>query len=414
MKIFVVSWFYPPVTTSEALVTYKLFANSKNEYYLCSALNNSWSYNSESKLESKNVHVYPFKVENFDEFEEKAFEKYLELSKKIKFDMIMTRSMPPEPQKVGLRIRKINKDIPWVVSLADPIGNNPYETIYPLLQNNRRIIRNCYWLFPQFTVNHLTKLSRNPYTKKLSKLNKLQEEVINKADAVIVPTKEQGEYIFHNKEKFAKKCIVVPHSYDLSLYPKASSKKNDKFTFAFIGHTDQLRSIEPLIKSIKVLKDINPDFVSKIKIRLIGNFPDYIKNMVYVYFLQDVILFEGTVNYFESLKIMQESDCLIHVDADFPNLKNGSIFFAAKITDYLGARKPILGITNPRCPAGRIITSTGGVCSSTNNLDLANTIKKIVEKGLTLNLDEAEKYNSKNVAKMYDAEMERIVNEKTK
>lgn len=412
MKIFVVSWFYPPVTTSEALVTYKLFANSKNEYYVCSALNNSWSYNNETKLESKNIHHFPFKVDNFDDFENLCIEKYKELIKTVKFDAIMTRSMPPESQNVGLKIKEMDNKIPWIASLADPIGNNPYETIYPLLYNKNRIVRNMYWLFPQFAVNNLTKLSKNPYTRKLSSLNKLQDDVINLSDAIIVPTEEQGEYIFHNEKKYKEKCIVVPHSYDLSLYPKVDAKKNDKFTFAFIGHTDNLRSIESFIRALKIIKDINPLFLEKIHLRLIGNIPSDIRNMIYVYFLQDVVSLEGTVNYFESLKIMQESDCLVHIDADFPNLKNGSIFFAAKITDYLGARKPILGLTNPKCPAGRIITSTGGICCNKIPMDVAETIIKIVENGLTLNVEEAEKYNSKNVAKFYDDELERIIREK--
>ena len=43
MKIFVISWFYMPVTTSEALVTYKLLSKSKNEYVIVSAKSNKWS-----------------------------------------------------------------------------------------------------------------------------------------------------------------------------------------------------------------------------------------------------------------------------------------------------------------------------------------------------------------------------------
>ena len=61
MKIFVASWFYPPVTTSEALVTYKLFSNSKHEYYVCSASSKQWSYNNETELKSENVKQFVWK-----------------------------------------------------------------------------------------------------------------------------------------------------------------------------------------------------------------------------------------------------------------------------------------------------------------------------------------------------------------
>ena len=58
MKIFVASWFYPPVTTSEALVTYKLFSNSKHEYYVCSASSKQWSYNSDTELKEETNYNY--------------------------------------------------------------------------------------------------------------------------------------------------------------------------------------------------------------------------------------------------------------------------------------------------------------------------------------------------------------------
>lgn len=208
---------------------------------------------------------------------------------------------------------------------------------------------------------------------------------------------------------YKEKCMVVPHSYDLKLYPKVSNHKNDKYTFAFIGHSDDLRSVEPIIRGVKLIKDINPEVAKKIKIRLIGNIPNKIKNMIYVYFLNDIISVEGTCDYYESLKIMKQSDCLIHIDADFPMLKNGSIFFAAKIVDYLGAGKPIFGITNPQCPAGKIICDTGGICCSKKPIDVATTIVSILNNPLHLIKKSAEKYNVVNVAKNYDEELERRI-----
>ena len=34
-KILVISWFYPPINSSEGLVTYKLLRNSKLQYDVC-------------------------------------------------------------------------------------------------------------------------------------------------------------------------------------------------------------------------------------------------------------------------------------------------------------------------------------------------------------------------------------------
>ena len=100
---------------------------------------NKWSYKTDSKLESKNIKQYIFDTSDFNTFVEKSFEKFKELSKTEKFDAIMTRSLPPESQFVGLKIKEINKDIPWIVSLGDPIANNPYETKPYLLEKSDNI-----------------------------------------------------------------------------------------------------------------------------------------------------------------------------------------------------------------------------------------------------------------------------------
>ena len=412
MKIFVVSWFYPPVTTSEAFVTYKLLSNSKNEYYLCSASSSRWSYNSKSELESDNIKHYTIDTDDFDEFNERTVEIYKKLSKKIKFDAIMTRSMPVEPQKAGFEIKKFDKDIPWIVSLADPIGNNPYETLYPLYKNRHGLVRRIYRYAPNFCLSFACNFVRSKETRRLSAINRFQNKLVKKANLIIVPTKEQGEFIVRDKQVYNEKCLVVPHSYSKELYAKRISK-NDKFVFSFIGQSDAFRSIEPVVKAIKLIKDIRPEFLDKIKVRLIGNIPNRVKNMIYVYFLQDVFSIEGSVNYFDSLKAMQESDCLIHIDALFPNLPNDSIFFAAKIADYMGAGKPILGITNPASPAGKMIKNAGGVVTKGEQLDLAKKIMEIVDNPPKVNEEYCKKFEAKAVAKVYDSEIERrIKNEK--
>lgn len=407
MKIFVASWFYVPVTTSEALVTYKLLASSENEYVVCSAKSNKWSYKKDSELKSDNIRQIIIDTDDFDEFVEKAVETYKKLTKTEKFDAIMTRSLPPESQYVGFKIREMDKDIPWIASLADPIANNPYETTFYLLQNRHKIVRKMYFHMPHFFLDKVCPLIKKPVIQQMSKLNKLEKRVLNEADIIITPTDAQAEYIMYNEEIRNKKSLVVPHSYDKRLYQEVENKKNDKFTFTFIGQSDNYRSVEPIVRAINMLKDINPDILNKIKIRLVGNIPSKIKDMTYVYFLQDIISIEEPCDYFESLKIMQESDCLIHIDAWFDILKNGSIFFAAKIADYLGAGKPILGITDAKCPAGKIITASGGNCCSSSSYDVAKNIVKIVNNNPTLNKEEAEKYSSVNVAKVFDEELRR-------
>jgi len=52
---------------------------------------------------------------------------------------------------------------------------------------------------------------------------------------------------------------------------------------------------------------------------------------------------------------MREADLLLHIDAP----AGESVFLASKLVDYIGARRPILGIT-PRGTAHRLIGALGG------------------------------------------------------
>ena len=408
-KIFVVSWFFVPITTSESLVTYKLLANSKNEYYVCYAKSNKWSYKINSKLESENIKTFAIDTEDFDDFNNEVFNIYKKLSKEIKFDAIMTRSLLPESQYVGIKIHEMDKDIPWIISLNDPIANNPYETYVYFLQNRHRIVRDFYLNAPHFFLNKIAPLINRPSFKKLAELYKLETRVINEADLVLTPCLEQAKFIMYDKELFDKKSLIVPHSYESSFYKKNVKRDDDKFVFSFIGHSDNLRSLIPVVKAVNILKDINPNILKKIKVKFVGNVPQEVEDMIYVFFLQNVFSIEKPCDYFESLKLMQSSDCLIHVDAKFFHLENGSIFFAAKIADYLGAKKPILGITNKNCPAGKIIEKCGGICCNDDPYDIAKNMVYIVENEIKINEEEAQKYDAKIVSKNFDDELDRRI-----
>ena len=407
MKFFVASWFYVPVTTSEALVTYKLLASSEHEYVVCSAKSNKWSYKKESEMTSPNIRQYIIDTDDFDEFVKKAVDTYKELSKTEKFDAIMTRSLPPESQYVGFEIRKFDPDVKWIASLADPIGNNPYETRFYFLENRHKLVRKLYLHAPHFFLDKIAPLIKKPAFQKLSQLNKLEKRVLREADVIITPTDAQAAYIMHDPDLLERKSLVVPHSYDERFYSQEAFAPNDKFTFTFIGQSDNYRSVEPIIRAVLLLKDVNPDILKKIRVRLVGNIPANIKNMTYVFFLQDVISIEPPCDYFQSLQIMQQSDCLMHIDAPFDTLPNGSIFFAAKIADYLGAKKKILGLTNRMSPAGQIITTCGGLCCAPSAYDVAKSMVSILNGAGQFNAEEAQKYASANVAKEYDENLKR-------
>ena len=100
-RILVVSWFYPPINSSEGLVTYKLLRNSSMQYDVCMQEgNDSWSYGKNEMLpESEHVHKIAIPGDSLELWKEKVIEYFS--AHKDSYEIVMTRSMPPESHEIG-------------------------------------------------------------------------------------------------------------------------------------------------------------------------------------------------------------------------------------------------------------------------------------------------------------------------
>jgi hypothetical protein len=404
MKIFVASWFFPPVTTAEAFVTFKLLKNSKHEYYVCYANSQKWSYHAQSEMKSDNIHTFPVDTDNLDVWVDACVKIFLENQTKINFDCVMTRIMPPESHVVGLRIRELVPEITWIASFNDPLALNPYE-----------LKRYAYDVLPKRIMSYIEKdpkkrvllISRLLPTNGLKKMCaniKLEEAVLKQADFVIFPTFDQWFYTLKGNFKITpEKVIILPHSFDASFYTAIPQSSSDKFVFSYIGHADSVRNPMGFIQALKLIREINPTLLEQIELRLVGNIPSSIKDTVYAFQLQKVIRFIGPVSYQESLFYMKNSDCLLHVDAFFSFMGNGSIFFASKLVDFMGAKKMIFGLTTKDSAAGKILCkSENPVCLPQDINSIAKIIYGILNHKYKPDLQAYEAYNAIAVSQMFD------------
>ena len=112
MKIFVAGWFFPPSTSSEGIVTYKLLRNSCHEYHVFSSRSTLWSYSAEMSLRGeKNISVFSLKTDEIEEWVEWCIEEFRKRQEKEHYEILMTRSTPPESIQVGLRIKEEFPDV---------------------------------------------------------------------------------------------------------------------------------------------------------------------------------------------------------------------------------------------------------------------------------------------------------------
>lgn len=407
MKGLVISWFFPPETSAEGLVAYKLLKASNNSYDVFSSNKAIWGYDVKTACNSRNIVNYAFNAVNFSDWVQMCLSLYN--LKHDEYDFLMTRSMPPESHLVGLSIKNHNKKLLWMASFGDPLAYNPYEVTNVV--NNRRIL-------PKFLKSRILNnprkwipiISRIPYLKDniLSRMLELENKVFENADILIFPNKKQCMYsLGTNYNTLKDKAVVLPHSYDLSELNKIQidfdKKSHSQYVFLYTGHLDSFRNPLSIIKAVEILLRKNPVMKNKVIFKFIGNVPDYYKNMVMIKNLYKNIVFLPPVNYDETLRQMKKADCLLHIDAEFKYNYDSNIFLASKLSDYMGYQKPILGITAQGSPAYSVLKDSNNLTFQNGDYEaIAGGIKEYVNGNVKVNLESYRKYENTAIAAALD------------
>ena len=408
-KILVISWFYPPVNSSEGLVTYKLLKASKYKYDVYTQKNSKlWSYGNKDELpSSENVKSIFAEADNLEDWQKEAIEYFKE--NKDKYEIIMTRSMPPESHQIGLEIKKIKPQIKWIASFGDPIANNPY-TKMSITYESPHSIKNCAKfrgiISPKRIIrNTLFKIRyKRLHRKVLQKDAKLQEKIIEMADYLIFNSENQRDYMLEKKDSvFKDKAIVLNHSFDKSLYPEKKGD-NDKIKFTYVGLLDTYRNPYILFSAIRSLYKDDPHLADKVQFDFYGNMADQDKLFIINYELTDIIKVHRPVKYLKSLEIMKQSDWLIHIDANIQNVIDNNIFFAAKLADYIGAGNKIFGITMLEGISADILRKLNAITASYSAQEVKNYLWLIIYNNYNIDINEKarKEFDSETVAGKFD------------
>jgi glycosyltransferase involved in cell wall biosynthesis len=417
MRIFVASWFFPPATSSEGIVSYKLLRNSRHSYDVCSADSSLWSYQQTLPLDANNITSFPIKTDDLDVWVDEAVALFTKRHAETPYDAIMTRSMPPESVFVAQKIREIYPDIPWIASLADPVGKAPYHIQGWVLESSE--------LSEQDKTDFQTALKSGCSAWKnnnaegvrlMCELKDIEDYAIAHADALVFPCDTLRRYVLGTRQ--CNNAFSIPHSFDTTLYQTPDVAASERTTLTFVGHSDVVRSLEPIVRAVNRLRIQDEQTLDRLNIRFVGNITEQVRSLVYNYFLHDCITIEPSVDYLTSLKIMQESDWLIHVDAKFDFLAEtgGSIYFAGKLADYMGTDRPILALTGHYSPAGEIVRRAGGLCfEQQDSSGIAEALGDIVAGRLVVPIDRAYRdgYDAVAVAQKHDQMIEDVVDQKS-
>lgn len=429
-RVLVISWYFPPVNSSEGLVTWKLINHSKYSYDVYTQRkNNAWAYK-QSELECGNNIKRIFSEEDdINRFSEAAYQYYLR--HRDEYDVVMTRSMPEADHIAGLRIKAYNPSIKWIASFGDPVAQNPF-TLQANRYYNAYSIRNAgrsKALSPKRILRSALyeRRYKNSFANNtVKKLESLQRQILENADYVICNNKYEARFLLNvfnirnanntfqaddkplkigeipEDSSVAKTCII-PHSFDASLYPEGV-EHGDKISFTYVGHLDNIRSPRTIFEALLSMKEHDEALKDKVKFDFYGNVGDEDKLFLMNNELLDIVRIHKHVDYLESLRIMKNSDWLLHIDADISRVIDKNIFFAAKLADYIGTGNKIFGITMIEGAAKDILREYGGLTVEHSASEAANYLYKIIYEGYTvkINREAMVKYDARQVASQFD------------
>ena len=412
-RILVISWFYPPVNSSEGLVTFKLLNNSKYDYDVYTQNSSTdWSYGRNVAFENHgNVRSIYAKSKSIADWKEEAYQYFK--AHREEYDCIMTRSMPQESHEVGLRIKKEFPQVKWIASFGDPVKTNPYQHINcslhslhgmdNLVNRNRakryryspkRILHSAYW-----------RIRHRDAVRIRKELARIEDETLRLADRIVLNNESQKRFMM--PAALMEKAVVIHHSYDPAFYPPARKQPHKKLQFLFVGHLDEIRTAHPLFQAISDLKKSIPDLADRAEFSFYGDMADSDLVFVVKNELLDVVQFHRPISYLESLKKMQEADWLLHIDGNIGTVVDENIFFAAKVADYFGSGTNILAITMPQGDIVNILQSAGELVLSFSANEIKEYLYLILCEGyqITQNSDYIAQFSAKAVATEFDAKV---------
>ena len=239
-------------------------------------------------------------------------------SQKYVPDVLATFGFPMSDHLIGLELKR-RLGVPWVAHFSDPWVDNPFTR-------------------------------HDPLTRRLNL--SLENQVFEVADRLVFTSEETLDLVMSKYPRSLRaKAHVVAHSYDPEQFPARVNGKEGQLVIRYLGDLYTPRSPEPLFRAVAHMLDDHPILKSYVRFEIVGTTYDLNLASMGLNALPDgMIAVKPSVKYLDSLELMANSDGLLVIDAP----ADISVFLPSKLIDYVGAGRPILGIT-PRGTAADLI-----------------------------------------------------------
>ena len=241
-------------------------------------------------------------------------------------DVVVTFAFPLVDNLIGLELKRRFK-LPWLAHFSDPWVDSPFRTDDPL-------------------------------TKALN--TRLEQNVVQHADCLVFTSSETVNLVMQKYDPALRsKVKIVPHAYEPHLFGSVSNSNGDRLVIRYLGDLYLSRTPRPLFQALQILSLREPELVNRFRFEIVGDIHELnVQRMGLAQVPEGLIVIRPRVSYRESLSLMTSAAGLMVIDLPVPGNKE-SVFLPSKLIEYVGADRPIIGLT-PRGTAADLIKRLGG------------------------------------------------------
>ncbi len=256
-----------------------------------------------------------------------AIIKGIQLCAKGEYDIIMTTSPPPSAHLIGLVLSRLFKK-PWIADFRDP------------------------WVDSYYFRNRMCRLRQRLETM-------LEKTVITHAAAIITNTEPNRAVLLKRYGPVlpASKVVTITNGFDKQLLDSVKRKVKNKVTLCHTGilypDLEPFFFLEAFAKWLNTVKECG--IRDKVELLLAGSNNEGVRTRIKQLGLADCVRLLPRVSRSEALTHAKSADLLL-VSLGFKQEMATTI--PGKLYDYIGIKRPILGIFPKNSIAADLIRST--------------------------------------------------------
>ena len=262
-------------------------------------------------------------------------------------DLVVSFANPYSANVLGLLIAR-SSGLPFIAHYSDPFSMHPWQQVTQSQTDARLAVEN---------------------------------QILNEANAVVFVSDILRDFVASTSDSdTSAKSHVIPHSYDPDQYGD-SQPQIAPLVIRHMGSLFSERSPETFLEAVRTLKQNHPNLEQELKVEFYGadssySAEDSTTQLIATMGLESVAKTLQTVPYSDSLKLMKSAGALVSIGS----AKEAAVFLPSKLVDYLGAKRPLLILSQQNSPAWQLGEKCGAIWADVSNpIQIAEALDQILK-----------------------------------